>query len=256
MPESIGKILKKKREAKKLSIEEVSKKTRIPRETISAIEEDNLKEISSPFYAKTFIQTYARFLGVSEEKEIKELLNPPSSKKQAAVPPKEKVKSPVLRNNILKNWFKKYKKQLVTVIIAAFGLWVIFFSLAQLQKTVKNIFAKHKIRAAEQQKKDKETAVKEEKKQKKSSEAEEKEKFQLKITAGYNTWLRLKADGKLLFSGTLKKKTSDVWEAKKEIELELGNAGAVTLTLNGKDIGSPGKKGEKKAITVTKDGIK
>ena len=54
----------------------------------------------------------------------------------------------------------------------------------------------------------------------------------------------------------LKKGTQDIWHAKNNLELELGNAGGVRLSLNGKSLGSPGKRGEKKTIVVTKDGIK
>ena len=63
-------------------------------------------------------------------------------------------------------------------------------------------------------------------------------------------------DGEILFQGIFKRGTSDVWQAEEEIDLELGNAGGVTLKLNEEDIGVPGKKGEKKEVIITKDGIK
>ncbi|MFC1621235.1 DUF4115 domain-containing protein [Candidatus Omnitrophota bacterium] len=76
------------------------------------------------------------------------------------------------------------------------------------------------------------------------------------MTARYNTWIQVMNGKELLFRGILKKGASDSWEAKTRIDLELGNAGGVTLSFNGKNLGIPGKKGEKKTVTVTKDGIK
>ena len=74
MPESLGKTLKKIRESKNLSIEEVSERSRIPRNIISAVEEDRLDEIKSPFYAKSFVKTYAGFLGALGETAVKGFL--------------------------------------------------------------------------------------------------------------------------------------------------------------------------------------
>ena len=74
MPESVGKILRKKRGAKQLSIEEVSKRTHIQPKIITAIEEDNLKEIQSDFYSKSFIRSYSQFLEAMEEEAVKEFL--------------------------------------------------------------------------------------------------------------------------------------------------------------------------------------
>src|SRR3989338_485076 len=74
MPESLGKTLKKIRDSKNLSIEEVSERSRIPRNIISAVEEDRLDEIKSPFYAKSFVKTYAGFLGALGETAVKGFL--------------------------------------------------------------------------------------------------------------------------------------------------------------------------------------
>ena len=74
MPESLGKILKKIREARHLSIEEVSERSRIPRHIVRILEEDRLNEINSVFYAKSFVKTYAVFLGALHEACVKEYL--------------------------------------------------------------------------------------------------------------------------------------------------------------------------------------
>src|SRR3989338_488708 len=87
MPEPLGKILKKIREARRLSIEEVSERSRIPKNIISTIEEDRLNEIKSGFYAKSFVKTYAAFLSALNETGVKEYLAMGQKKQETVLRP-------------------------------------------------------------------------------------------------------------------------------------------------------------------------
>ncbi|MFC1675388.1 DUF4115 domain-containing protein, partial [Candidatus Omnitrophota bacterium] len=63
-------------------------------------------------------------------------------------------------------------------------------------------------------------------------------------------------DGSLAYKGPLAKGTRESWDAKKKIVLSLGNAGGVQLLLNGRDMGSLGKRGEAvKNIVITSGGL-
>ncbi|MGD8316379.1 MAG: helix-turn-helix domain-containing protein [Myxococcales bacterium] len=57
--ESIGGYLKSERETRKLSIEEVSSTTRIPRKTLRSLEEDRFEELPSGVFVRGFIKAYA-----------------------------------------------------------------------------------------------------------------------------------------------------------------------------------------------------
>lgn len=252
MTESIGKTLKKIRTSKNLSIEEVSEKTRIPKKIIIAIEEDRLHDISSVFYARGFVKSYAQFLGVLEEKSIKRYLSG-GQKKDTPILVLEGEKVPG-------DWFIKYKKHITYVVLAIFSIWVLIFGFMQMKRFVIHVSETHKARI------DKKKAMREAKPQTPqvdrdvrslaSDKVKKIEGLQLEIVARYNTWIQVISDGRLLFRGILKKGTLDIWQAKEEIELELGNAGGVSLRLNEKDLGFPGKKGQKKSLVITKDGIK
>lgn len=57
------------------------------------------------------------------------------------------------------------------------------------------------------------------------------------------SWVEVKADGKVVFEGTMAKGSTQNWSAQKEIEVTSGNAGAVTVSQNqkpGKVMGSAG----------------
>lgn len=241
MPESPGKTLKKIRETKQLSIEEVSERTRIPKRILSAIEEDRLHEIKSAFYAKTFVKSYSGFLGALEEKGIKAYLDG-SEKKDAPVL--------VLKGErVPGEWLIKYKRYIGILVIL--GVCMLFFGFLQIKRLAKYVSAKASVgvkgMAGSKNKMPSPT---------RSPEAKKTKGFELEIIAREDTWMRVTGDRALLFSGTFKKRQRDTWRAQKEIKLELGNAGNVVLKLDGRNLGAVGKKGHKKKVIITKDGIK
>ena len=78
--DSPGKFLKKERESRNLSLEEVTKSTRIKKHFLRAMEEDRYDLCPPPFYVKGFLTNYARFLGL-DSKDItfryQEWIKPP-----------------------------------------------------------------------------------------------------------------------------------------------------------------------------------
>ena len=62
--ETLGSILKKKRQSKKLSLAEVSSKLRIKESFLKALEEGDYYVFSCVSYAQAFLKTYIHFLGL------------------------------------------------------------------------------------------------------------------------------------------------------------------------------------------------
>lgn len=65
---NVGEILKKTRLEKKLTLEEVEKKTKIRAKFLSAIEENDYQHLPSGVYIRGFIRNYSEFLGLPPEK--------------------------------------------------------------------------------------------------------------------------------------------------------------------------------------------
>ncbi len=244
MSEFFGQILKKTRETKNLLVDEVSERTRIPAKVISALEDGRLDELPSAFYARTFVKTYARFLGVSEEKEIKDFLSGVKKKDKQVLMLKGEESTGLS--------FAKYRKHAGLVVLTVAVVWIAAFSVSQMKKFVKNYAAKKEKATAA-------VAGPEEKKAPDKIKVEKPAKtegVELVVEARYNTWIQVRSDGRLLFRGILKKREKDSWTANDKIEFEVGNAGGVSVKINGEDRGFPGKKGEKKSVVITEDGIK
>jgi hypothetical protein len=68
-------------------------------------------------------------------------------------------------------------------------------------------------------------------------------------------WVLARADGKYAFSATLDAHTTRTVEGVKDVMLRLGNAGGVTISLNGKPIGPAGPKGQVRTIQFTSGGF-
>ena len=77
----------------------------------------------------------------------------------------------------------------------------------------------------------------------------------VELTADEPVWVLVRSDGKYSFSGTLNAKESRTVEATSTVVLRLGNAGGVTITLNGKPVGPVGPKGQVRTVQFTSGGF-
>ncbi len=75
------------------------------------------------------------------------------------------------------------------------------------------------------------------------------------VTADEEVWVRADVNGKMQFSTTLQPHESRSIDADGEVVLRLGNAGGVTITLNGKPVGAVGPKGQIRTVQFTSGGF-
>jgi len=59
-----------------------------------------------------------------------------------------------------------------------------------------------------------------------------------------DAWMQVMVDGQRKFEGTLKAGQSETWKGNADVFLWVGNAGGVSVTFNGKELGTLGAKGE------------
>jgi len=75
------------------------------------------------------------------------------------------------------------------------------------------------------------------------------------ITADEPVWVLARADSKYVFSATMDPNTTRTVEGNKDVIIRLGNAGGVTISLNGKPIGPAGPKGQVRTLQFTSGGF-
>jgi cytoskeleton protein RodZ len=97
--ESPGKFLKKERETRSISLEEISNSTKIKQHHLRAIEEDRYEVLPPALYVKGFLMGYARYLSLDPrdvvhqyETYLKSLIPPEPVPLQPKAPLKKKVR--------------------------------------------------------------------------------------------------------------------------------------------------------------------
>ena len=77
----------------------------------------------------------------------------------------------------------------------------------------------------------------------------------VEITAQEPVWVLARANGKYLFSGTLEANQTRSVETNGTLLLRVGNAGGLSITLNGKPVGPLGPKGQVRDVQFTSGGF-
>ncbi|MEE2035695.1 helix-turn-helix domain-containing protein [Nocardiopsis sp. CT-R113] len=85
---------------------------------------------------------------------------------------------------------------------------------------------------------------------------EEPAEFTLGLVSAQRSWIKLTgADGDDLFTGFLLEDEEQEFTAEEGVMLWVGNAGAVQVSIDGKDIGPAGESGEVKEVAIGPDGF-
>ncbi|MCM8783277.1 MAG: DUF4115 domain-containing protein [Candidatus Omnitrophica bacterium] len=231
---NIGETLRKKRESKKLTLESVYQATRIPPHILSHLEKEEFDKLAGVLYVKGFLKKYAEFLGLNSSEIVNTYLSSLSQTEPPSV-------TPVASSKEVFSIFKN--KGIIRKIIVGLVLVIAVFLLFKTISFSKKISAMRK---------EKKISLKE--KPAESLFIPKKEALILKIKAKKDTWIQLKADGKIVFQHILKTGTEDSWNAKENFELWVGEAKNLTLFLNEKPLEIKGE-GVQKGILIDHAGL-
>jgi len=278
--QSPGAILKNARESQGISLEIVHEATKIPLDALRAIEEGYTVRMLSPFYYSGFVKMYANYLNIDAAQVIADY-------KQEELP--EHIEHEIEDYGMPKwitNFFTRQRKQ--QIVICA-GILLLLFLLIKIigflvfrepkpvvkKEVIKIEAVKKEItkvvqepRKAIRQKPPKIIAPKEAPKVMvpiipkpikpvvNKPPAAIKKDVNLTVRANQNSWLRVKTDGIVVFQSTLKIGAVETWFADKEIEISGRNINQLEFELNGKMIGTLGRKDRNaKKVVITKRGL-
>jgi cytoskeleton protein RodZ len=95
---SFGDRLKKQREQRSISLDDISLSTKIGTRMLRALEEEKFDQLPGGIFNKGFVRAYARHVGLDEEQTINEYITALGEAQQQAIPapPAPAVKAPVV----------------------------------------------------------------------------------------------------------------------------------------------------------------
>jgi len=238
---SIGQDLKKEREARGMSLQDIADTTHVSLRYLEAVESDQWEVIPGAFFIKGVLRNYARAVGLDEVQLIAR------SSKAGIIPRDEsnggRAPSAAPRASA--------KRTLSSAALAALALIILSFAVYFLTRPEKPRPAPEKaLSVIEVQP----TAPLEPK----PAPVLEPEETGLRMTIAFRerTWIQVYADGQLVLDGVKLTGDSAQVRAQRELLIHLGNAGGIDGTLNGKPFRSFGRSGAVvKNIAITPDNV-
>jgi cytoskeletal protein RodZ len=229
----IGKLLKEKRRKMSISFTDVYEATRIREKYISAIEDGDMSVFFAEVYYKSFVRSYAEYLGFDPEELFeslsmeKRLLKKLSSEKEENLA----MKIELIGKTSQKSKIVAKKLLIVFIIAVAFFVLFLFFNrnILNVLTPVKTYLQIETLN--NQDHADGAIAAVEEKKE---TLSDSKQKLVIETVA--DAWIKVDSDGSPVFERTVVKGSKKSWEADKCFELKIGYAPGVKVFFNGEQI--------------------
>ncbi|MGB2900134.1 MAG: RodZ domain-containing protein [Candidatus Acidiferrum sp.] len=225
---NFGERLKREREMREVSLEELTKATRISTRFLLALENEDWEKLPGGVFGHGFVRTIARYLGLDEESLLGEYDMARGG--QATVEPakpEERIPSPP-------KWVP---------VAAVFVVLLIVIALFYAGRYGWRRYAAH--RAAKQSAVSSSPAAASQNNSSPGATAADSS-LDLSVSTSAATRVRVMADGKLLLDTELPAGETRHFSAKQQFEVTAGDSSAVLLELNGQampPLGAPGSSG-------------
>jgi cytoskeletal protein RodZ len=249
---SVGKVLRGARLAQQLDLPTVSVRTKISVRYLEAIEADDRRSLPSGFFYKSFVDQYARFLGLDAPEinaEVDRLL---SADAPLPLPGYESVVSRNVPRMKPSRSFPSARvgaslAVLIAVVVGCSGIYA-WWHQGKLEKSGPS--TAHAVASSPKTASTERTALPEEPA---TAAVAPGYKVLLDLMAHEETWLSITSEGKRLFSGVLAANQTKTVEGKESATMKVGNAAGLEVRLNGKLLGPLGGRGQVLVVVFTPD---
>lgn len=256
----IGDLLRRERERQNLSIKDIEKATSIRALYIDAIEKGEYKTLPGEVYAKGFVRNYANYLKLNAneivnafneemhpQEELQDAAGSSSAEEarqeQSAERNREEYRGPKITS--LESYpMEKSSHGVRNALMVAAAVFVVAFAAliafgGDEEPSAPAPRAK--------------TQTQQGQKQTEAAPKPAADGVEMKLSFTDRCWTEVVVDGKTEFEGTAEKGKVLTLKGKDKVHITAGNAGALNYSLNGKDMGAIGQKGEVVEKTFTKE---
>ena len=229
---SLGALITKSRTDARLSIEDLAKLTNIPATLLRDMENDNFKKCGGETYARGHLRNMAAKLGV-EERIFLDLFE------TEVTAPAKPIRELLNENNVTMP-YQEPKRISWKVLAAGSAAALVLFAGAKIIFSNMDSSSDPEVIATTSATPSNSA----------SESAAPNVAASPEIVGGVNvelvasrgtTWLyATNENGEVLFSGQVRQGATKTFNAAKQVNLRVGNAGGVDISVNGKDVGSVG----------------
>lgn len=231
---SVGTYLREAREAAGYSVEEISSLTRIRPAVIKDLEAENFISSGGNAYARGHIRTIAKFVNTDLDRLLTAFEECTGENTRPMIELLEENNATSIRH---RSSVKVSPKLLIAAVGIVAGVAIIIPSGLAIAKKVS-----HKSVAVSTTKVQPSQPLA-------AAPVTSNRGVVIKASAG-TSWLSVvDANGTLLFSGKLSNGQSQSFDPTNGLSMRIGNAGAISVSVNGKDQGSIGGVGEVKTLS-------
>jgi cytoskeleton protein RodZ len=238
----IGAKLRRERVGKGLAIDDISRDTRIAPRFLEAIETDDYSSLPGLIFTRNFVRQYALILKLDPDPLLAELPKPDESTAPLPTPP------PRPRST--------YHRDRRRRLMITSGVWLLLAGGASMAAYMRFRYSMrptvpHPVRQADARAIAPAAA---------SSAVPlappltAAAAVQVSLTARQAAWVQVSADGRITFIGTLQPNETKEVSAAEQVNVLTGNAGALTISLNGKTLESLGPLGQVRVVRLTAEG--
>lgn len=292
---SIGETLRRERLRQNLSLEEVSRETRIGLKFLQAIEAEDFTKLPGGVFARSFVRQYARLVGLDEEEmaaEVQRRFQPvpaPPEEKPGRIAQEPQIELPKVADweglpsrsgsslpalalvvvvmlvcSLVYAWWQKSRRPGVAAQPPVESTQVTAPQAVPAPVPPQQPAAPPQQPAAVPQQPAAVPAA--ETPQPSTTASAERQPVaeappasnapvQVLLTAEEATWVSARSDGKFIYAGTLQPKETKGLEANEQVRLVVGNAGGVAVTLNGKPVPPLGPRGQVRTVQLSSGGV-
>jgi len=266
----IGAKLKQERLGQGVALEDIAKSTRIPARFLEDIEADNFSHIPGLIFTRNFVRQYALALKLDPDPLLAEL----PKQDEASIPlpdPPARPRSSYQRDRAMRSLATSFA-WIVLAGGAGYAAYVHFNHTLRTPPT--DIAAGAQSQPASDTPVDAPPAVTASAATPDSAPPDtaavaqpqgdnsgsttpavtQTLPVQVSMTAHQASWVQITADGKPAFTGTLQSNETKQIAAAEQVKILTGNAGGLTISLNGKTLDPIGPSGQIRSLKLTAEG--
>jgi len=242
---SLGALITKSRTDARLSIEDLAKATNIPVTLLREMENDNFKKCGGETYARGHLRNIAAKLGI-DERIFLDLFE------TEVTAPAKPIREMLNENNVTMS-YQEPKRISWKVLAAGSAAVLILFAGVQFFFSNVDNGNEPEIFIATSATPSQEAVESVAPSTAASPEITGGVNVELVASRGTTWLLATNENGEVLFSGQIRQGSSKSFSEATQVNLRVGNAGGVDISVNGKDVGSIGANREVVNLTYNAD---